>query len=331
MLSQQFELCGVHPDTTVTVLSDELSDPQIKSNSLLALERIGCRTISVALPFSNRETLMERVQSGSASLALSESDLVIDLSQRIGPNDMDEVPLSGVRVLSVDYKGPDGIGNLITSAGAYQRAVKIDGLLNESEYLTISSSFGTQVEFGLNNCSWSLETGIPTHEGSVAKWPSGCVQLFPERVDVDAEIVAMPGDVVLDALHIIKNPVRIQIEKGNIVDIKGESSDANLIRAQLEYGQDPESSYAFRSLILGLSLHADSNFVGPFDSNKIGRRKGAFHAGWVTVTTGSIDNPVLSLTLTNTNVSVDNIVLFSAGELSANLKPDIYELAALQT
>ncbi len=296
----------------------------------MALERIGCHMISLTLPFSNQLSFQEQLKHQSGSLALSRADLVIDLTRRIKDSDMDQHPLSKTRVLSIDSPIVNEPHHLMTSDGVTKRVNKIVGLIDDGGNLHVSSPSGTQISFDLTHCSRIIKTGIPSKIGAVAKWPTGSIELFPDQNDLNADIIVMPGDLVLDAKHIIKNPVRLEIEKGNIVEIKGESSDANLIKAQLEYYPNPEKAYSFRSVCLGLRLSSTSSYSGPFDPERLEGSEGGFQAGWVTVSTGTRNQSAISLTLTNASVALGNVEIFSNGQLSANLRPDIYEISALE-
>ncbi|MEG3585692.1 MAG: hypothetical protein VX353_00190 [Actinomycetota bacterium] len=295
----------------------------------MALEKIGCQLIPLTIPFGNRQSFEDLLNHKSASLALSKADLVIDLTRNIDDSHMTQLPLSEARVMAIGRSTLNKPNYLITSAGIVQRAKKINGLLDDGGHLLISSSSGTQISFDLSDCSRKEETGIPSEKGILAKWPSGSIELFPDRDNINAEIIIMPGDLILEAQHIVKNPVRLEIARGNVVEIQGESSDASLIKAQLEYHPNLEDAYAFRSICLGLRLRPEREHNGPFDPNKAEGADSCFTAGWVTLTTGSKSQPALSLTMTNTNTALGNVQIFCNGKLSANLSPDLYEIAAL--
>tara|TARA_B100000902_G_scaffold169664_1_gene164210 strand:+ start:746 stop:1720 length:975 start_codon:yes stop_codon:yes gene_type:complete len=322
-------LCGVSADSTVTVLSNELSEEDFKSAVLLALEKIGCQLVPLTIPFGNRQSFADLLNHKSASLAFSRADLVIDLTQNIDDAYMTQSPLSETRVLAIERTVTNNPQYLMTSTGVIKRAKKVTGLLADGGRVFISSPSGTHISFDLTDCSIKEETGIPSEKGTMAKWSSGSIELFPDGNNINAEIIVMPGDIILEAQHIIKSPVRLEIARGNVVEIQGESSDANLIKAQLEYHPNLEDAYAFRSVCLGLRLRPGPEHKGPFDRNKTEGVNSCFTAGWVTFTTGSKDRLALSLTMTNASVMVENVQVFSNGKLSASLSPDIYELAAL--
>ncbi|MEC7845602.1 MAG: hypothetical protein VX594_09555 [Actinomycetota bacterium] len=322
-------MCGISADSTVTVLSNEFSEEDFKSAVLLALEKIGCRLVPLTIPFGNRQSFADLLNQKSASLAFSRADLVIDLTHNIDDAHMTKLPLSETRVLTIDGVIANNPQYLMTSTGIVQRAKKVTGLLSDGGHVVISSPSGTQLSFDLTDCPIKEETGVPLGKGMIAKWPSGSIELFPDGNDIDAEIIVMPGDIILEAQHIVKSPVRLEVARGNVVEIEGESSDANLIKAQLEYHPNVEDAYTFRSVCLGLCLRPGHEYKGPFDRNKTEGMNSCFTAGWVTLTTGSQDLPALSITMTNASVMVENVQIFSNGKLSASLNPDIYELTAL--
>ena len=320
-------MCGVSADSTVTVLSNELSEEDFKSAVLLALEKTGCQLVPLTIPFGNRQSFADLLNHKSASLAFSRADLVIDLTQNIDNAHMAQLPLRETRVLAIEKTVANNPQYLMTSTGIVKRAKKVAGLLTDGGHVFISSPSGSQISFDLADCAIKEETGVPSEKGTMAMWSSGSIELFPDGNNINAEIIVMPGDIILEAQHIVKSPVRLEIARGNVVEVQGDSSDANLIKAQLEYHSSSEDAYAFRSVCLGLRLRPGPEHKGPFDRNKT---KGVNStAGWVTLTTGSKDQQALSLTMTNASVMVENVQIFSNGKLSASLSPDIYELAAL--
>ena len=139
----------------------------------------------------------------------------------------------------------------------------------------------------------------------------------------------MPGDIVNDALHLVKSPVVLQIRGGNIIEIVGESSDANLLKAQLESFADREHAYMLKGFSIGLLYFRGDYFSGPFDPEKVNAIDTTLRGGWTTLNFGNDIANSLSVTLTSPNLLLDNVEIFLNGDFAATMEPDIYELALM--
>jgi len=217
----------------------------------------------------------------------------------------------------------------MTSAGVLHRSNRIHTLLHNTDHISINSEAGTNLVFSIDALKYDTYTGVPEQEGDLAIWPTGYVNFSADATGLEGEIVLMPGDIINDALHLVKNPVVLQIRGGNIVEIVGESSDANLLKAQLESFSDREHAYMMKGFSVGLLYFRGGCFSGLFDPRKVSAVDTTLRGGWTTLIFGNNIANSLSVTLTSPNLLFDNVEIFLKGDFAATMEPDIYELALM--
>jgi hypothetical protein len=183
---------------------------------------------------------------------------------------------------------------------------------------------GTHLSIDLLDAHCDDDTGIVTQSGEVSKWPAGIFNITPGSESAKGEILITPGDMILEARHVITAPVRLEIHKGRLVEILGESNDANLIRTQLESQSQPDLAYAINSVSLGLNLVRGDKGTSLSDHTRLGLGQGQYTAGWCSVNVGTS----VTVTLTNTSANFDSQTVIDHGDLCGNVQPDLYEKTA---
>tara|TARA_B100001113_G_scaffold345641_1_gene335497 strand:- start:1314 stop:2336 length:1023 start_codon:yes stop_codon:yes gene_type:complete len=328
-LSQQFELCGVTEGSYVVVLTDNLVTDQFQANSADGLQKLGCRFDIFNIQWNQKETTLIKLQSEDLRGALSQADLVIDLTDSLTNEMLENSRLNQNRILCIKTSEFKPYSHSMTSAGVLHRSNRIHTLLPNTDHISINSEAGTNLVFSIDALEYGSYTGVPEQEGDLAIWPTGYMDFSADTTGLEGEIVLMPGDIVNDALHLVKSPVVLQIRGGNIVEIIGESSDANLLKAQLESFSDREHAYMMKGFSVGLLYFKGGYFSGPFDPRKVSAVETTLRGGWTTLIFGNDIANSLSVTLTSPNLIFDNVEIFLKGDFAATMEPDIYELALM--
>ena len=133
-----------------------------------------------------------------------------------------------------------------------------------------------------------------------------------------------PGDIFLKSGHRLSDPVHLEIENGNLVEILGDSADANLIRIHLQNEPKADTAYHLNGVSLGLALTRELQHDGLLGQELLPMGQDIHHAGWSSVNIGSS----MTLTLTQATVLFDDQMIFESGELKGVLQPDPYERSA---
>ena len=328
-LSQQFELCGVTEGSYVVVLTDNLVTDQVQASNKDGLKKLGCRFDIFNIQWDQKETTSVKLQSEGLRGALIQADLVIDLTNNLTNEMIENSLLVQKRILCIKTSEFEPYSHSMTSAGVLHRSNRIYTLLHNTDHISINSEAGTNLVFSIDALKYDTYTGVPEQEGDLAIWPTGYVNFSADATGLEGEIVLMPGDIVNDALHLVKNPVVLQIRGGNIVEIVGESSDANLLKAQLESFSDREHAYMMKGFSVGLLYFRGGCFSGLFDPRKVSAVDTTLRGGWTTLIFGNNIANSLSVTLTSPNLLFDNVEIFLKGDFAATMEPDIYELALM--
>ena len=133
-----------------------------------------------------------------------------------------------------------------------------------------------------------------------------------------------PGDIFFESGHMLSDPVHLEIENGNLVEILGDSADANLMRIYLQNEPNADTAYHLNGISLGLALTRELQHDGLLSQELLPMGQDIHHAGWSSVSIGSS----MTLTLTQATVLFDDQMIFKSGELTGVLQPDPYERSA---
>ena len=310
-------------------MTDNFVTDQVQANNTDGLKKLGCRFDIFNIQWDQKETTSIKLQSESLRGALIQADLVIDLTNNLTNKMIENPPLNQKRILCIKTSEFEPYSHSMTSAGVLHRSNRIHTLLPNTDHISINSEAGTNLVFSIDVLKHDSYTGVPERKGDLAIWPTGYMNFCADANGLEGEIVLMPGDIVNDALHLVKSPVVLQIRGGNIVEIVGESSDANLLKAQLESFSDREHAYMMKGFSIGLLYFRGDYFSGPFDPKKVSAVGATLRGGWTTLIFGNDIANSLSVTLTSPNLLFDNVEIFIKGDFAATMEPDIYELALM--
>ena len=122
----------------------------------------------------------------------------------------------------------------------------------------------------------------------------------------------------------LSDPVHLEIENGNLVEILGDSVDANLMRIHLQNEPNTDTAYKLNSVSLGLALTRELQHDDLLGQELLPIGQNIHHAGWSSVNIGSS----MTLTLTQATVLFDDQMIFESGKLTGVLQPDPYERSA---
>ncbi len=312
------------------VLATDAGDPTLRNVVSICLDRLGCRVSEVVVGSSGVLNGGDPVDNEAVVAALLHSDLIVDLSGNLVEQSdaLDEI-LDEARVLAIDVRSTAQLDTLVAHPGLARRLDRASELLTDAKVLTISTKAGTSLRAQLARTDVTLSDGTAASVGEIAHWPAGGVWVDIGDSKIDGSIVAMPGDLLADAGHIMRSPVRVEIEGGRLVDVLGDTADADVVRSYLE-SFDNELAYKVADLGWGMNLTRSPSALGLFDPEHLALGRGVLAAGRVNVRTGAPDQAAtgITLSLSNASVLVDATEAVTHGNLEGALAPDIYERAA---
>ena len=224
-------------------------------------------------------------------------------------------------MLSLKCRNVNELKRLVVSSGVARRAQILERLASSSKEIKILSDVGVFLSGSLSSVHYDAKTGVASQSGQVEEWPSGIFNIKFNEYQINGELLLTPGDVFVEASRILSDPVQLEIEDGNLVEILGESADANLMRTHLQNETDEDLTYQVNKISLGLSLTRGDGRGDLFSRDHRQIIQGNHQAGWASVHIGNS----MTLAFTKATVSIDDQIIFESGQLAGVLEPDLYE------
>ncbi len=165
---------------------------------------------------------------------LKRANLVIDLLGLLFSAEQTEIQNAGARILRV--MEPFHILKQMFPTEDLRRRTELSRkLLQSAKVMRITSpgEHGCELRHESNIRSVS-EYGYTDEPGRWDHWPSGFAFTQATDGEVNGTVVLMPGDILCAFKRYVQSPVTLKIEKGYIVDIQGEGTDALLIKNYID-------------------------------------------------------------------------------------------------
>jgi 2,5-dihydroxypyridine 5,6-dioxygenase len=163
---------------------------------------------------------------------------VIDLLGLLFSREQLEIQEAGTRILRV--MEPFHILKKMFPTEDLRRRTELSrSLLQSASKMRITSPGGTDVTYGLKQYPVISEYGYTDEPGRWDHFPSGFAFTQAADGDVNGTVVLMPGDILCAFKRYIQSPVTLTVKDGYIVDLKGEGTDALLIKNYIDSFGDP--------------------------------------------------------------------------------------------
>ncbi len=310
----------------MTVLATDTDDAELRALFALALERLGCTVIELVVRSSTLLQDGDPVDNGAVAAALLHTDLVIDLGGDLVERSSasDEI-LDEARVIAIDVDSPHDLDRLTAHPGLAKRLGHAVEILDEGTSMRVGSLAGTSLRADLEDAEVSSTSGLATNVGDLVHWPGGAV--WARASAIDGTIVAMPGDMLSEARHLLRSPVRLEVNRGKLVEVLGDTVDADVVRSYLE-GLDHDDAYTITMLGWGMNLTHGASSLARFDPSRLAAGRGPLTAGLVNLRIGGPGQQGMTLSLADASATVDSLDIVIEGSLHGTLAPDVYERAA---
>ncbi|HVK32858.1 MAG TPA: peptidase M29, partial [Burkholderiaceae bacterium] len=123
---------------------------------------------------------------------------------------------------------------------------------------------GTELTVDLAGARIGGVWGFTSKPGTLTHWPGGLVLAFPAAGGVKGTLVLDRGDVNLTFKRYLESPVRLVIADDHVVEVVGDSVDAELMRSQFAAWAD-RSAYAVSHVGWGLNRRARWDAMAFYD------------------------------------------------------------------
>jgi 2,5-dihydroxypyridine 5,6-dioxygenase len=233
--------CGVQPGDACAVLSETRSRAVLVQAAELALGQLKARAFHVVLPARAPRTPVPVRSTGASDAidglepvvrSLAASTLVVDCTVE-GLQHAAELPAifaGGARVLVVSNEHPEILERCVPRAEDEMQVRGAMRRLKAARRMQVSSAAGTELHIDLHGARIGGVWGFTTKPGTLTHWPGGLVLAFPAAGTVRGTLVLDRGDVNLTFKRYLQDAVRLRIEDDCVVEVQGDSVDAQLMR-----------------------------------------------------------------------------------------------------
>jgi 2,5-dihydroxypyridine 5,6-dioxygenase len=263
-------LCALARGQTAAILCETQSRRVLVDAARLACARLGARAFELCVPTPGvqhaipvRSTGASTALQGNRAViaALSAADLVIDCTVEglLHAPELPDILKGGARLLMVSNEHPEILLRCLPQAedeGRVRDAIK---RLRAAKTMHVASAAGTDLHVSLAGAKVGGTYGFCAKAGQVAHWPGALALAFPAAGGVRGTLVLAPGDVNLTFKNYFNAPVKLTIERDEIVRIEGDSVDAEQLRGYWQAWHAREghrACYAVSHVGFGLNTQA---------------------------------------------------------------------------
>jgi 2,5-dihydroxypyridine 5,6-dioxygenase len=265
--AQVFALCGVRAGEACAVLSETQSRPALVQLSELALARLGARWFHVVVPTPPQQAPVPVRSTGASDAigrlapvvqALAGSGFVADCTVEGLQHavELPEILRGGARVLAISNEHPEILERTAPRAEDEAPVREAMRRLRAARLLAVRSAAGTDLRIALEGARIGGVWGFTARPGTLSHWPGGLVLAFPAAGTVQGTLVLDRGDVNLTFKRYLQDAVRLVIEDDHVVQIEGDSVDAELMRGYIAaWAASPEDRAAYAVSHVGWGLN----------------------------------------------------------------------------
>lgn len=249
---RQFELSKVREGEHVVILAEPGSRSDYVAAAFGAARECGAHVIVATVPSGSPSPtpsthtgagpgLVSVLQDTTAQQLLRHADVVIDLTREgfIHAPLQQSILDNGTRILFV-CDPPEVLMRNMAVEGDKDDVVAAVDLVRRSSTMTVTSTRGTNLTVGLQNCHPGYQVGFADDPGRWDHWPSKMCLFWPQSSD--GVIVLGPGDILLPFKEFVRSEVVLEITDGHIEKITG-GADAELLELYMADSEDKWARY----------------------------------------------------------------------------------------
>lgn len=259
VFEEQMRKCKVKPGETVVVLNCAGELVGHVNALMAAIHRLGAQAMHLSVPrlqpyavaVQGRHPL---VGNELALETCKKADMVVDLMGLLFSREQLDIQAAGTRILRL-MEPLHVLKQMAPTEDQRRRCELGRDMILKSKTMRITSPYGTDVRYGLQQYDAIAEYGYTDTPGRWDHFPSGFV--FTQGADdqVDGKVVLAQGDIICAFKRYVEAPVNFTIKKGYITEIGGDGLDALLIRNYIESFNDPRG-YAIAHIGFGMNERA---------------------------------------------------------------------------
>ena len=242
------KLCKVKKSETIVLHSDSHTYPHYPAAFMGAAMELGADVYQIVHP--------RGVSHKSVVDIWKTADLVLDLSSYPSAyQDINrEALLAGTRILRVGDEESQ-LRRLFPLPELRSRTEPGAEILTAGKQLRVQSDAGTDLTLDVTGRTADALYGIADTPGRWDLWPSGIVVTTAIEESATGSLILDTGDCIRNLDHYVRDPVRMKLQEGRIVEIDG-GYEAWLLKSWFERFQDP-NVYVVAHIGWGCDQRAD--------------------------------------------------------------------------
>jgi hypothetical protein len=140
---------------------------------------------------------------------------------------------------------------------------KVKSALVKGKELHIRTKAGTNLHMKIDQKNISSSDGDYTRYGTGGNLPAGEVFFPPKKKSVEGMLVVDGSSRTRKGTELIRNPIKVRIEKGEVVDVQG-GKEAVLLRETLSWAErNAQYPWGIRKVCeLGIGLNPKAKIIG---------------------------------------------------------------------
>ena len=244
LLARELSLCGVTPEETVIVYSDEAGRPELFSGFSTAAQLLGATVLELRAPRKQRgpdQTGPENWWTSATEAvqrALTLGDLVVDVSGGgLFHAGQDEILAAGTRILRA-REPMRRLEALFPTAEVTDHARRSGELLAASTTMRFTSPAGTDLLVNTAGRPVTVQHGYTDTPGRWDHFGTALAALAPAEGEGEGVYVLVPGDVVFLTATVgryVAEPLTVSFRAGAIESIEG-GVEASMLEDLIERG-----------------------------------------------------------------------------------------------
>lgn len=330
-----FERCAVKRGEVAAILSESQSRSVLIELAELALTQMGATVFHVrlvsprlkeAVPLRSTGTSLAIDGLSPVIQALSSSQFIVDCTVEGLLHSVERAALlaKGARIMMVSNEHPEILERLKPSPDVHAKCEAGGRLITAAKTMQVTSAAGTDLIVDLGGVQGRGSAGIADKPGSFGYWPAGLCICYPSNGSVNGTVVLDRGDVNLTFKRYLEQPVTLRIENDFVVEIEGDSVDAELMRAYYA-NWDDRDAYAISHVGWGMAPAARWESLVMYDKRDTNGTEQRAFAGNFLISTGA--NPAagrftschFDLPMRNCTISLDGRAVVRKGVLQGEL------------
>lgn len=261
LFRRELELCRVHPNETVGILTQGLERLEYAQAFSAAAVELGAKVFHVDLPSYQGAGAELAGRVGQTGLgdhplvveAFKQCDLLIDLVFLLFSKEQLAIQAANTRIL-LCVEPPETLARMFPKESDKRRVMEQKQMLERAKTLRFTNDAGTDVTYELGQYPAVAEYGFADEPGHWDHFTSGFAFTGGNDDGVNGVVVLQPGDIVFPFKRYVQEPVRFTIHKGRVESVEG-GLDATIISQYMKSFDDP-NAYGISHIGFGLNERA---------------------------------------------------------------------------